>query len=37
VIILDSLRVWLGLLSGVKETRSSETPFVPSQLEVERV
>jgi len=37
VIILDSLRVWYGLLSGVQETRSSETPFVASQLEVERV
>jgi carbon starvation protein len=35
VIIVDSLRVWYGLLSGAHETRSSETPFVLSRLEVE--
>jgi len=37
VIIADSLRVWYGLLSGAQETRSSETPFVLSQLEAEHV
>jgi carbon starvation protein len=37
VIIADSLRVWYALLTGAHETRSSETPFVLSQLEVERI
>jgi carbon starvation protein len=35
VIIGDSLRVWYRFLRGSQEARSSETPFVPSQLEVE--
>jgi carbon starvation protein len=37
VIIVDSLRVWNRLLNGAHETRSSETPFVLSQLEAEHV
>jgi carbon starvation protein len=37
VIMLDSLRVWYGFLLGTREVRSSETPFVLSQLEAERV
>ena len=38
VIIVDSLRVWFGLLSGgAHEMRSSETPFVLSELEAEHV
>jgi carbon starvation protein len=37
VIIIDSLWVWYGFLSGTREVRSSETPFIPSQLEVETV
>jgi len=37
VIIVDSLRVWYRLLNGAHETRSSETPFVLSQLEAEHV
>jgi carbon starvation protein len=37
VIIADSLRVWYGILNGTRDTRSSETPFVPTQLEVESI
>ena len=31
VIIIDSLRVWYGILNGTTDTRSSETPFVVTQ------
>jgi len=31
VIIVDSLRVWYGILNGTADTRSSETPFVVTQ------
>ncbi len=37
IIVLDSLRVWYGLLRGTRATASSESPFVLSQLEAERV
>jgi len=37
VIIVDSLRVWYGILNGTRDTRSSETPFVATQLEMEHV
>ena len=37
VIIADSLRAWYGILNGTRETVSSETPFVATQLEVEHV
>jgi carbon starvation protein len=37
IIILDSLRVWAGLLRGTRVALSSESPFVPSQLEAESV
>jgi carbon starvation protein len=30
IIVLDSIRVWFGLLRGTRENVSSETPFVPS-------
>jgi carbon starvation protein len=36
-IMLDSLRVWYGYLSGGRKARSSETPFVLSHLEAEHV
>ncbi len=32
VILLDSLRVWYGILSGSRKAVMTETPFVPSQL-----
>jgi carbon starvation protein len=37
VTILDALRVWYGLLRGTRSKVSAETPFVVSQLEVERI
>jgi carbon starvation protein len=37
VIIIDSLRAWYGVMKGSARVSSSETPFVPSQLEVESV
>ena len=35
ITILDSARVWYQLLRGTRPSSSSETPFVPSQLEFE--
>jgi carbon starvation protein len=37
VILLDSFRVWYGLLRGTRAAVSSESPFVPSQMEAEVV
>jgi carbon starvation protein len=37
IILLDSFRVWYGLLRGTRPAVSSESPFVPSQMEVEVV
>ncbi len=37
VIVVDSVRVWTGLLRGTREARSYETPFVASQLKPEEV
>jgi carbon starvation protein len=37
VILLDSLRVWYGLLRGTRDTRVSEAPFVPSRLQPEEI
>jgi carbon starvation protein len=37
VIVLDSARVWFGLLRGTRAAVSSESPFIPSSLEAERV
>jgi carbon starvation protein len=37
VILLDSVRVWYALLRGTRENVSSESPFIPSQLETEAV
>jgi carbon starvation protein len=35
VIVLDSARVWFGLLRGTRVAVSSESPFIPSNLEAE--
>ena len=32
VILIDSIRVWAGILSGARESRSTETPFIQSEL-----
>ncbi len=37
VIVLDSARVWWGILRGTREARSYETPFVQSQLKAEEI
>ncbi len=34
IIVLDSIRVWVGLLRGNKTVKSSESPFVQSEIEV---
>jgi carbon starvation protein len=31
-ILIDSIRVWTGILMGTRVARTTETPFVPSQL-----
>ncbi len=37
VILVDSLRVWYGILQGTREARIGEAPFVASQLRVEEL
>jgi carbon starvation protein len=37
VVLIDSCRVWYGLLRGTRAAISSESPFVLSELELERV
>lgn len=37
VVLIDSLRVWYGLLRGTRAMVSSESPFIPSQLGAESV
>jgi carbon starvation protein len=36
-ILLDSLRIWVGILQGTRESRVSEAPFVLSQLRAEEL
>ena len=36
-ILLDSLRVWTGILRGTREARVCEAPFVLSQLQAEEL
>jgi len=36
-ILIDSIRVWVGILRGTREARTSETPFVLSRLRPEEV
>ncbi|MDQ2843469.1 MAG: carbon starvation protein A [Acidobacteriota bacterium] len=37
IILLDSIRVWYGLLRRTRPVVSSEAPFIASQLEVESI
>src|SRR5215471_18791244 len=37
VILVDSIRVWFGLLWGGRAVDDRETPFVPSQLSPEEL
>jgi carbon starvation protein len=32
VILVDSIRVWMGILGGTREARLTETPFIRSEL-----
>jgi len=36
-ILIDSIRIWTGILSGTREARVSETPFVMTQLRAEEL
>jgi carbon starvation protein len=36
-ILIDSLIVWTGILRGTRERRSTETPFVLTQLRAEEL
>jgi len=36
-ILLDSVRVWVGILRGTRARRVSETPFVATQLRAEEL
>ncbi|HWR51989.1 MAG TPA: carbon starvation CstA family protein [Bryobacteraceae bacterium] len=36
-ILMDSVRVWVGILRGTRERRTTETPFVASTLRPEEV
>jgi carbon starvation protein len=31
-ILIDSIRVWIGVLGGTRASQTTETPFVPSHL-----
>ena len=31
-ILIDSIRVWMGILGGTRKAKSTETPFVPTRL-----
>ncbi len=37
IILIDSLRVWIGILSGTREARVAEAPFVLSELRAEEL
>jgi carbon starvation protein len=37
IVVIDSLRVWYGLLRGTRAVVSSESPFIASRLEAESV
>jgi carbon starvation protein len=37
IIVLDSLRIWYGLLRGTRVSVSSESPFIASRLEPESI
>jgi len=36
-ILIDSVRVWAGILRGVREAQVHEAPFVASQLRAEEL
>jgi carbon starvation protein len=36
-ILVDSIRVWAGILNGTRERATTETPFVATQLRAEEI
>jgi carbon starvation protein len=36
-IIIDSVRVWIGVLRGTRESKIGESPFVLSRLQAEEL
>ena len=36
-VLIDSIRVWTGLLRGTRDSQVMETPFVATQLRPEEV
>ncbi|HVX66019.1 MAG TPA: carbon starvation CstA 5TM domain-containing protein, partial [Bryobacteraceae bacterium] len=36
-VLVDSVRVWIGILRGTREARLNEAPFVPSRLNAEEI
>jgi carbon starvation protein len=37
VVVLDSVRLWVGILRGVRKAETMETPFVASRLRAEEL
>jgi carbon starvation protein len=37
LILVDSLRTWIGILRGTRDSTTTETPFVLSRLKPEEV
>jgi hypothetical protein len=37
LILVDSLRAWIGILRGTRDSTTTETPFVLSRLKPEEV
>jgi carbon starvation protein len=37
VVVLDSVRLWVGILRGVREAKTTETPFVATRLRAEEL
>ena len=37
IILVDSLRIWYGILRGTRDARVSEAPFVPSRMQPEEI
>jgi carbon starvation protein len=37
LILVDSIRIWTGILRGTREARVAEAPFVLSQLRAEEL
>jgi len=35
LILIDSIRLWVGILRGTRDSRVEESPFVPSRLSPE--